>query len=149
MGRDTLYKPEYDKIAEEKVSKGHSATAVAAELNVCRDTIYEWKKQHASFSDAIKRGVAKGQDFFEKRMLALGSGLSAVTDPKQREMLESIDKTALIFIMKTRFWRDWGVKQQVEHSGQVQTGTDLSKLSDDELDTMKKLLKKTNETPES
>lgn len=45
---------------------GRSIAALAAELDVSKDTIYEWKKQHQEFSDAIARGLAAAEMVWEE-----------------------------------------------------------------------------------
>ena len=58
-GQPTKYKPEYCAIAEDWLGRKHSTESLGSQLDCHKDTIYEWKKVHPAFSDAIKRGEAK------------------------------------------------------------------------------------------
>jgi transposase len=101
-GRPTKYDPEMCEKAVEFLSEGLSIQAMAGEMGVCKDTIYEWMKVHPEFSDAIKRGVAKGALFWEKIGRAGASG-----------KIKGFNPAAWIFTMKNRFkWTD-----RVEVSG--------------------------------
>ena len=57
-GRPTLYKPEYCEKVIQWGKEGQSRTWIAAEIDVTRETLNEWAKVHADFSDALsaKRG---------------------------------------------------------------------------------------------
>jgi hypothetical protein len=73
-GRPSAYKPEYCDQAIEAGRAGKSLTWLAAELDVNRDSLYEWAKVHDEFSDALTRmrqlsqrwWEDKGQDGIEK-----------------------------------------------------------------------------------
>lgn len=129
QGRPTKYKKEYDKIAYEFISKGHTRAALAGRLNVNADTIYEWIKVHDSFSDNIKLGVAKALELYEQRLLGLSSG-------SDDQKLKKVNLSALIFLMKTRFHKDWGTKTEIQHSGTI----DAKVIGDDQLKKMLKLI---------
>lgn len=55
-GRPTDYNSEYCKSVSEWLREGYSIVEIAYELNVHRDTIYQWMKVHSEFSDIIKKG---------------------------------------------------------------------------------------------
>ncbi len=67
LGRPKLYRPGMCKTAIEVLSAGRSIAALAAELQVSKDTIYEWKKQYTEFSDAIARGLAAAEMVWEEK----------------------------------------------------------------------------------
>ena len=48
-------------IATQVLAGGESIVAVAAELGVCRATVYEWRDMHPEFEKAIKAGLAAAQ----------------------------------------------------------------------------------------
>lgn len=108
-GRPTKYRKEFCKIAEDTLAEGFSIAVVAANLDVCRDTIYEWASNHDSFSDSIKKGKAKGQAYYEKLLKAKVTGQKVKNfDPKLS------DTACLIFALKTRFHKDFGNKDKLE-----------------------------------
>ena len=108
-GRPTKYRDELCAIAENSLSKGFSLTATCADLDCCKDTVYEWMDKHPEFSDAIKRGKQKGQKYFENIMMHKITGkITDQFDPKKS------DTTLLIFALKTRFHKDFGNKDKVE-----------------------------------
>lgn len=109
-GRPTKYKKSMNAIAEDFIAKGHSKLALCAELDITEDTLYRWIKENEDFSESIKRGVARGLKFYEQRILGLASGAI------DRKVAEKIDKTSLIFILKTRFHKQWGRMDKVEVS---------------------------------
>jgi transposase-like protein len=65
MGRPTDYTPLYCEQVIELGRAGKSVTQIAAELDVNRDTIYEWIKVHPDFSDAITRSKQLAQAWWE------------------------------------------------------------------------------------
>lgn len=79
---------------------GYSFESFGAEVNVCRDTLYEWERTHESFSYAKKIGTLKSLKRFETIGLAL-------TNPKIARQLEinprAINVASWIYQMKCRF----------------------------------------------
>lgn len=99
MARPTKYKP---RIMLPKILKimreGASKTEVAAELDISRETLNEWRKEYPEFSDTIKKGEVLSQAWWER---------------KGRENLEnrSFNYAGWYMNMKNRFgWKD---QQQV------------------------------------
>ena len=60
-GRPTAYNPEFCEQIVEWGKLGKSRTWIATELNVHRDTLYEWEQVHPEFSDAMARAKALEQ----------------------------------------------------------------------------------------
>jgi len=111
IGRPSKYKPELCNDVLEYMRQGDSKIAVAAKLDISRDTLYEWAKEHKEFSDTIKRGVELSQAWWEdlgKELVLAGQG----------------NATAWIYNMKCRFREDWAdlTKQEI-------TGKDGSELN--------------------
>jgi len=106
-GRPTKYNEE---LCDEVISlgkQGFSITQIAYELDIHKDTLYEWKKKHPEFSDAIKKARDYAQGFWEHqlRTAALGMNPEGVTP----------NPTLMIFQMKNRFPDEWREKQTTEH----------------------------------
>jgi transposase len=94
-GRPTDYKPEYCEMLVEHMKRGLSFEAFGAVVDVCEDTLYEWRKVHPEFSEAYKRGLAHSRNFWEEL------GLIGTTEGK------NFNATTWIFNMKNRFkWKD-------------------------------------------
>lgn len=63
-GRPTKYNPDFCEIVIEKMKEGAAIQELPFYLDVCLDTIYEWKKVHEDFSEAIKKGESYSQAFW-------------------------------------------------------------------------------------
>lgn len=103
-GRPSFYTPEIGEKILSLMEQGLSITASAAECDIARDTVYDWAEKNKEFSDNIKLGRAKRQNFLEKRLLNEDSG------PRV---------TSTIFALKNAAPDDWREKQEIEHSGSV------------------------------
>jgi hypothetical protein len=115
-GRPTKYKEEYCQIMEDQLAKGHSITATTHMVGgVNKSTIYEWKDKHPEFSDSISRGFAKGLQMFEGLLMGKMNGTK-----------KNVDTSCLIFVLKTRFHKEYGEiqKHEVEVSSIALTGDD-------------------------
>lgn len=120
VGRPSLYKPEYCQAIIKHMEKGYSFESFAAVIKVNRDTLYEWQKVHAEFSDAIKLAFDECQLFWEKKGMEGTFG-----------ELEGFSAAAYIFNMKNRFkWKD----KQPEEIGNVTVNNNTVNVSDAELD---------------
>lgn len=73
-GRPTKYREEYCEMLVNYMALPASFESFAAEINVDRDTLYEWRKVHKPFSDAHKRGKMKCLQTFEKTLRLHGKG---------------------------------------------------------------------------
>lgn len=101
-GRPTTYLPQYCNEIIDAAKLGYSLTAFAGMIGVCRDTLYEWGKQHPEFSDAIKRHRAVRVHFLETGLLEAKNGQSV---------------TSRIFALKNACPEEWVEKVVNEHSG--------------------------------
>lgn len=106
VGRPTKYRPEMNDIALEMFSKGFSIRSVAAELGVCYDTIFHWRKEIPEFSDTIERGVALALRYLEGKLLEIIENGELKTHPDYFR--------ALHLALKTRFHEVYGEKKQLE-----------------------------------
>jgi hypothetical protein len=96
MARPTKYKKEYCELLIEHMDTGGSFESFAADLNVCRQTLYDWTEAHPEFLDTKKRAEAKALRYFER----LG-------DDMMKGLIEKGNSTVWIFNMKNRFkWTD-------------------------------------------
>jgi hypothetical protein len=101
-GRPSDYDPSYCEKVVEWGSLGKSKTWMAAELDVSRETIYAWERQHPDFSDAITRAMLKSQQWWEDK------GQDNVEKPGFNQNLYSRS-------MAARFPKEWRESKTVEH----------------------------------
>ena len=105
MARPTEYKQEFCDQVIEYGKQGKSITWMAAELDVHKDTLYEWAKVHPEFSDAITRARQHAQRWWEDAgqvgMLTVGGFNASVWSRS----------------MAARFPEDWRESKGVEVSG--------------------------------
>lgn len=128
-GQPTKYR---DDIPEqvENLCKIYGSTdeQIAEFLKVNIDTIYEWKKVHPQFSEAIKKGKdAYDSKEVETSLLKRAKGYSRIVErvTKTGDVVECVeevppDPVSCFFWLKNRNPERWKDKQDIEHSGQIQ-----------------------------
>lgn len=84
-------------------AKGAGVVEIACEMDICKDTFYEWKKVHPEFSDAFRRAKLKCQAWWERQGRNLVPG----------EVNHALWKLNMV----NRFPDDWADKKEVEHTG--------------------------------
>lgn len=136
LGRPTKYKQEYDAMLIEHMASGLSFESFAGLIGVCEDTIYEWAKVHASFSEAKRIGFAQNRLWWEQ----MGNAHIVHTDSKF-ESSPKLNSTVYIFNMKNRFPKQWRDRTEVKSSVKIDSEA-VRALSDDQLiQTLKDALK--------
>jgi hypothetical protein len=113
-GRPSLYRPEYCKRAIEFMGMGFSVTALAGELGVAKDTIYEWISVHAEFSAAIRKARAARVAALETKLLTTSQGVGV---------------TAAIFALKNADPDEWQDRYNTESTVNVR----IERIPDHEL----------------
>ena len=110
-----LYRPEYCKRAIEFMGHGvFSVTALAGELGVAKDTIYEWISVHAEFSAAIRKARAARVAALEAKLLTTSQGVGV---------------TAAIFALKNADPDEWQDRYNTESTVNVR----VERIPDHEL----------------
>lgn len=66
-GRPTDYKSEYCVRVIELGKTGASLAEIASELDVVRQTVYDWQDAHPEFLDAITRARQEAKVWFERK----------------------------------------------------------------------------------
>jgi hypothetical protein len=74
MGRPAKYKPEYCQMLIDYMSEGYSYESFGAEVDVNRDTLYNWEKLFKDFSDAKSIAKLKQLRHDEKLLKELTKG---------------------------------------------------------------------------
>ena len=119
-GRPTKYLKKMDKLFEDSLAKGYSKEATCGIADIHCDTMYEWKRVHASFSEAIRRGESKSIQYFERLLLAKTSGQKIAGFNAK-----DADTSCLIFALKTRFHKIYGARLDVTADISINNITDL------------------------
>ena len=127
-GRPSLYRDEYPAQAEKLCRLGATDKELADFFEVSVDTINEWKKVHAGFSESLKKGKGVADAEVADRLFKRACGYShtdtkfatfegQITDREEYEKHYPPDTIACIFWLKNRrpdLWRD---KVGLEHTG--------------------------------
>ncbi|QOG21367.1 hypothetical protein [Bradyrhizobium sp. SEMIA] len=108
FGRPSEYRPEYCQLVIEKMREGISLGAFAGVVGVSRDTVYEWVKRHADFSDAVSRARAGQQLAWELKLLRSRKGA---------------ETSAAIFALKNIAPDQWRDVRSVDHQHSLKLET--------------------------
>ena len=73
-GRPTSYRTELCERIVALMAEGRSLDGCASLLGVHPDSLYEWQKVHAEFSEAVRAGRAAATTFWEERLLDIAKG---------------------------------------------------------------------------
>lgn len=104
---------------------GLTEEQIAENMGICRDTLYEWKKQFSDISYALKRGKEVIDRQVENALLKRALGyeyeevsekfeLGVLTERKVTKKQVVPDTTAQIFWLKNRKPADWRDKPEGE-----------------------------------
>jgi hypothetical protein len=104
LGRPSSYKSQYCQDVIEYGRMGKSVAWMAAEIGVHKDTLYEWAKTHANFSDAFTRARLESQRWWEDK------GQDGLIMP-------GFNGSVWARSMAARFPEDWREKSGVEVTG--------------------------------
>jgi DNA-binding XRE family transcriptional regulator len=148
-GRPTLYQEEYCVQLIDHMSKGLSYETFAAKLGTCRQTLYNWEKEHPEFLDTKKRAMEVCQLWWE---MAGVNGLYTIVEHGEDGptiIEKKINQAMWIFNMKARFrWQDQEPKEPDKLSErQVLTLEDKKRLliqGEQELKKLREELEKVN-----
>lgn len=126
-GRPTKYKPEMCESALELFKEGASISEICLELDICRDTFYEWLKKHEDFADTVKRGLQFSKGWWERLGRKGAAGLAEV------------NQVLWFMNMKNRFGNDnptenivWRDKQEVDQNNTGQMKIEIVRFADTE-----------------
>ncbi len=100
----TDYREEFCEKVIEVLSQGRSIYSFAAEIGVCRQTVYTWAERNPAFDRALKAAKAASAAWWEGRAL----GVAGNQDDKGHP-------TMVIFGLKNRASDEW--RDRTEYSG--------------------------------
>lgn len=66
FGRPTKYEARFCAMLIDHMAEGYSFDSFAGKVNICRDTLYEWRSKYPDFSYAYKMGCMKRRVIDEK-----------------------------------------------------------------------------------
>ena len=113
VGRPSLYDPKiHPKLGYWLAQAGLTDEQIAEEIGIHVDTLYEWRKVHPEFSEALRGGKATPDDEVEAALLRRAKGFKYAEGSKEKVALP--DTTACIFWLKNRRPGDWRDKRQHE-----------------------------------
>lgn len=133
FGRPTLFKKEYVDQAYVLSSKGFRDKELIEFFRICEQTLYNWKREHPDFLEAITRGKdefdtaavevsflkrAMGFEYSEDYVARKSNGDTVVRKIKK---YMPPDTTAAFLWLKNRNSKRWRDKQEIEHSGEIAT----------------------------
>lgn len=104
VGRPSEYTDDACAVVIRMGAEGKSVVQMACELNVHRDTLYEWAKVHPAFSDAFTRARLLAQAWWEE------TGQTNLAT-------QGFNASLYAKIIGSRFKADYGDRQAIEHSG--------------------------------
>lgn len=109
LGRPTKYHKKYCEIALDLLSQGYSKEALAGELGISRQCLYEWIAKYQDFGDTVAIGETRGQYIWETFGMQAAQG-----------KISKFNTSVWMFVMKNRF--GWTDKQDVtSHQSLVST----------------------------
>lgn len=116
-GRPSSYKAEYAAQAEKLCLLGATDAELADFFGISERTLYRWKSQHETFSQALKAGKERADDRVERSLYQRATGFEfdsekvfqfqgQIVRAQIRERVHP-DVTACIFWLKNRRRNDW------------------------------------------
>jgi len=134
-GRPTKYKPEYNDQTYKLCLLGATDKEIANFFEVDEATINRWKLDHPEFCESLKGGKEKADAEVGNKLFERATGYKHkdiyITQFKGEIIKEDIikhyppDTTAAIFWLKNRQSAKWRDKQEIEHSGKIETITGM------------------------
>lgn len=128
-GAPTKYQDNYPDQAYKLTLLGATDPELADFFEVNPDSIYEWKKKHPEFSEAIKEGKAKADSEVANKLFnrATGYDIEEVEEVMYKGKKETLTKrrhvppdvTSMIFWLKNRKPGSWRDKQEIDVTGSI------------------------------
>jgi len=113
MANTLQYKKDFCQELIKHMSKGHSFSTFSVIAGVTRTTLYDWVSKYPDFAKAKEIGEESAKKFLETRLMAKIAGQDLSNNGVDTRR---IDTTALIFALKTRFYKEYGDRQKIEHT---------------------------------
>ena len=112
-GAPSKYKKEFNQKVIDLMREGCSIAEVCFELEICKQTFYNWCDENKEFLDSKKKGVDYSEGWWMKQ------GRKSLKDP-------TFNYTGWYMNMKNRF--NWTDKKEIKEEIKLETNLDYSKL---------------------
>lgn len=148
IGRPTKFRPEMVIQAEKLVKLGATDEQLADFFEVNPDTIHEWKKVHADFSESLKQAKAELDSKVEQSLYRRAVGYEhedtyfstyegeVTATPTIKRYPPS--EVACIFWLKNRKPSEWRDVQRLEHGGSINFTAETMSVEDLRLEMIKR-----------
>ena len=152
FGRPTKYLPKYCKTAYRMALVGCKDSDIAAGLDISRETLYQWFKEHPDFSDSVKNGRKDADGYVAHSLFHRAKGYSHKSEKifcnKDGEVTKVAtvehyppDTVACIFWLKNRqpeLWKD-RIEGQIDINNRIEISREelVRALIDDPLQEAK------------
>ena len=153
IGRPTKYLSVYAEQAKKLAMKGLIDKEIYDILGIAEVTGIDWKKKYPDFAKAIKEGKefpdyqvvkslyenAIGGEYETEKALVVSDGaqLGAHVEKVKVKEWRPGNVTAQIYWTKNRLPKEWRDKQDVEHSGSIETITPTKEQLKELIDAIK------------
>lgn len=117
------FKMEYCQRLIDFMSRGYSLSAFAAEVGKTRKCLHDWLALYPDFNEAYKLGQSQSQRFWETMLVSAATGI--IPEQLKKRGANTPNVTAIMFALRTRFYKDYSLKHQVEHSARQSSGSSL------------------------
>jgi hypothetical protein len=140
VGRETLYNPKIHPLFIKTLAyQGLIESEMAEQMGIALKTLTNWKNKYPEFLRAIKEGKdnpdqkvvhalyenALGGEYTTKKPIVVSDGSQIGSHIEMVEVTERVpaNVTAQIYWTKNRLPKEWKDKQDIEHSGTIETIT--------------------------
>ena len=113
VGRPSKYKEEFNQKVIDLMREGCSIAEVCFELEICKQTFYNWCDENEEFLDSKKKGVDYSEGWWMKQ------GRKSLKD-------QSFNYTGWYMNMKNRF--NWADKKEIKEEKKIISEIDYSEL---------------------
>lgn len=129
-GRPTDYREEMNDQVYKLCMLGATDEQIADFFDIQVSTLNNWKKRHPAFMESIKQGkmgadmnvvnslYKRATGYTAKKVVTANTG-GIITDVKEVDEYVGPDTGAAIFWLKNRQPKQWRDKQDIAHSGQI------------------------------
>ena len=139
------YRAEYCEMLVKHMAGGNSFMTFGVDIDVSSVTLHAWVKKHPEWAEAKRKGYAAGLKFFEQLLTSASVGI--LPDKLKQLNSSGINMTAVIFALKTRFHKEYGEINKVDHTssdGSLEVGFVAPKKEPEAAEVAAKIMSEPN-----